>query len=958
MYSMMMKNNKMEHVIVGEKKKKTNEDGLLNLVFSWSPNDILNNNLYKNKVTRIPDTFSSTAEYLNSFKLPLIEETRADFCSGLESIAESPASEIKAIWIAKGHKAPKELHYKITIKPVTDLYNPGGYYDPESGDVFALSNVRPRNVGDLIRPGQNIIFAYVDLASEDEPSILITPSEELNRSELLSKEKNTRLFATFVMNLTTNKRIWKALHPCPQSPNLGLLENLLQHNPSVSQTVTCSSLSTMQGDNEDCSVCISEEVSKVRKSTVLDIIRSFRLDKSQTNAVLSSISMAKCPHQKNNVKLIWGPPGTGKTKTVASLLFALLKLKCRILTCAPTNIAVLQVAKRLVNIFLGSVRKYDTYGLGDIVLYGNEKRMKIDEHEELVDVFLQYRINILEKCLGHLTGWKYNLDSMICLLEDPRQQYNTYLGGDKSNDDDTEDTVADGDSVNPESSKKTKNKKKNKKKMKDIINESLTGQQIEQEKESCMTFEEFVLKKFRSVSLKLVFCAKNLYTHLPTLAIPSDVVVQMIQLINLLETLEKSKESFQFADLMIKKIELYSILKELLNRFPRPKIEGSLRDFCLGNARLIFCTASGSIKMQSPVEMVVIDEAAQLKECESAIPLQIPGVRNALLIGDDRQLPAMVQSKVSANVNFGRSLFQRLASLGKKKHLLKIQYRMHPTISSFPNRKFYANSIVNASNVKLRSYTRKFLKGNMYSSYTFINVSTGMEDFSKGHSPRNLAEAEVVNQIIGKLYSYHCNTKTAISVGVISPYKGQVGLLEETFGKKYAGRKGNGFTVNVRSVDGFQGGEEDIIIISTVRCNGNGSVGFLSNHQRTNVALTRARYCLWIVGSGSTLARSGTVWQKLVSDAKMRGCFYNADEAAEFKQASKPALIKSSRTPSKLDPAESLSSQLANISLNDNQVKLNPFLKDNKVSRLKRGGGITCNGVKEGRLEWRQLQTK
>ncbi|KAH9606724.1 hypothetical protein KSS87_003788 [Heliosperma pusillum] len=935
MYSLT---SKMEYVIVEEKKKK--EEGLLDMVFSWSLKDILNNNLYKHKVTQIPDTFSSTAEYLISFKLPLIEETRADFCSGLESIAESPASEISTIRIAKGHKPPKELHYKITIKPVTDLYNPGGYYDPQSGDVFALSNVRPRNVGDLVRPGRDIIFAFVELASQDEPFISITPSEELNRSKLLSKDKKMRLFATFVMNLTTNTRIWKALHPNPKSPNMGLIENLLQHDPS--------------GDNEDCSVCISEELSKVRKSTVLGIIRSFRLDESQTNAVLSSICMAKCLHQKNNVKLIWGPPGTGKTKTVASLLFVLLKLNCRVLTCAPTNIAVLQVAERLVKIFLGSVGKYDTYGLGDIVLYGNGERMKIDEHAELVDVFLQYRVEILEKCLAHLTGWKFNLDSMICLLEDPRQQYNTYLGGDKRYGDDTEDTAVDSNAVNWEPSK---NKKKNKKKMKDIINQSLIGNKIiKQQKESCNKFEEFVLINFRSVSLKLVSCAKNLYTHLPTLAIPSYVVERMIQLINLLKTLEKSKGSFQFADMMMKKSELLSILKELLKQFPRPKIKGSLRKFCLENARLIFCTASGSIKMQAPVEMVVIDEAAQLKECESAIPLQLPGVRNALLIGDDRQLPAMVQSKLSGNVNFGRSLFQRLASLGKKKHLLNIQYRMHPTISSFPNRKFYENSIVDASNVKLRSYTRKFLKGNMYSSYSFINVSTGKEDFSKGHSPRNVEEAAVVNQIIGKLYSYHCNTKTAISVGVISPYKGQVGLMHEKFGKKYAARTGNGFTVNVRSVDGFQGGEEDIIIISTVRCNGNGSVGFLYNHQRTNVALTRARYCLWIVGSGSTLANSGTVWQDLVSDAKMRGCFYNADEAAEFKHASKTAMIKTSLIPYNLDPAESLSRQLANISLDDSQVKLKPFInvQENKVSRLKKGR-ITGNGASEGKLEWRQL---
>jgi superfamily I DNA and/or RNA helicase len=88
------------------------------------------------------------------------------------------------------------------------------------------------------------------------------------------------------------------------------------------------------------------------------------------------------------------------------------------------------------------------------------------------------------------------------------------------------------------------------------------------------------------------------------------------------------------------------------------------------------------------------------------------------------------------------------------------------------------------------------------------------------------------------------NTKKNVSIGVISPYKAQVSAIEERV-RKYS-KSGSGFSVSVRSVDGFQGGEDDVIIISTVRCNGNGSVGFLSNRQRANVALTRARYYLYI----------------------------------------------------------------------------------------------------------------
>ncbi|KAJ0961679.1 hypothetical protein J5N97_000697 [Dioscorea zingiberensis] len=293
--------------------------------------------------------------------------------------------------------------------------------------------------------------------------------------------------------------------------------------------------------------------------------------------------------------------------------------------------------------------------------------------------------------------------------------------------------------------------------------------------------------------------------------------------------------------------ECTNTLKSLPMEFSVPINKYALMNFCLENACLIFCTASTSSKLHDvagtrPLELLVIDEAAQLKECESAIPLQLSGLRHAILVGDERQLPAMVQSKIAASADFGRSLFGRLAKLGHKKHLLNVQYRMHPSISLFPKREFYSNQVVDGPNVKERSYER----------------------FSR----KNMVEVAVVSGIVASLYKEFIGTKKKVSIGVISPYKAQVYEIQDIL-RKYTETCDTGFSVSVRSVDGFQGGEEDVIIISTVRC-----------------------IAFWVLGNASTLIASDTVWKKLVLDAKKRNCFYNADEDSNLAQAITAALLE------------------------------------------------------------------
>ncbi|KAL5722954.1 hypothetical protein ACHQM5_006408 [Ranunculus cassubicifolius] len=203
--------------------------------------------------------------------------------------------------------------------------------------------------------------------------------------------------------------------------------------------------------------------------------------------------------------------------------------------------------------------------------------------------------------------------------------------------------------------------------------------------------------------------------------------------------------------------ECHEVLELLRKEFSLPNyfFKPSIGEFCLAHARLIFCTASSSAKLNegnTPVDLLVIDEAAQLKECESAIPLQLPWVRHAILIGDERQLPAMVKSKLSEKAGFGMSLFERLVSLGHKKHLLNIQYRMHPSISLFPNTEFYGKKILDAQNVNEESYKKDLLQGNMYGSYSIINVSYGKEEFDDAFSKRNMTEVYVVSDMVAKLH--------------------------------------------------------------------------------------------------------------------------------------------------------------------------------------------------------------
>ncbi|KAF8651806.1 hypothetical protein HU200_063328 [Digitaria exilis] len=821
-----------------DREMAEDKSDLGDIVLSWSVQDIMDDDLYKGQVEKIPFSFNSLDHYLKSFVGPLIEETRSDLCSCLELIAEAPSSKIISMEVAG-----KSGLYFMDV----DFWDNGAGFTTEcytarNGDIFILSSLKPEAVDDFNRYGLTYCLAMVTEVSmndEYQKGFRVKVAKDIS----FEKDLNRFRHAIFVTNIMTSIRIWKAI----------CFDTCMNNN----FTIIKSLLAPRNMGEDVCSVCVKKD--DYCLALFQEQLQSVNLNQAQVDAVESIISAVQCGHL-NLTKLIWGPPGTGKTKTVSAILWALACVKCRTLTCAPTNVAVVGVCTRfLQNLkdFNKQIEKNDIpRSLGDVLLLGNKYNMDITE--ELQEVFLDYRADELLECFSSLSGWRYTISSTISFFEDCGSRYDMLLEDDGSS--------------------------------------------------NSLCFLDFLKKQFDVVARAVKKCMMTLWTHLPEKCFSCDVVSNITMLLALLERIaallcngdltdEGVKRAFGF---LSTEISVYAqrtsfiekeldearslclkLLKDLQGSLNLPigRDRNWIQNYCMRNATLIFCTTSSSYRLHNaeiaPLDVLIVDEAAQVRECELVIPLRLRWLKHVVLVGDDCQLRPLVRSQVCKEVGFGISLFERLVVLNFEKHLLNIQYRMNPCISLFPNTQFYERKILDGPNV-CSSYNKDYT-GLPFGSYAFINITDGREEKEgAGNSWRNLVEVAVVLHLIQTIFKSWTKTGQRISIGVISPYSSQVSAIKDKLGKKYD--TCDGFQVRVKSVDGFQGEEDDIIILSTVRSNRRGVVGFLSDNQRTNVAITRARHCLWILGNANTLYESGTVWKDLVADAQRRKCIFNATD--------------------------------------------------------------------------------
>jgi ATP-dependent RNA/DNA helicase IGHMBP2 len=275
---------------------------------------------------------------------------------------------------------------------------------------------------------------------------------------------------------------------------------------------------------------------------------------------------------------------------------------------------------------------------------------------------------------------------------------------------------------------------------------------------------------------------------------------------------------------------------------------------------VIACTLVGAASRQmrhKQFTTVFIDEAAQALEPACWIP--ITRADRVIFAGDHFQLPPTIKSKIADTKGLGTTLFEKCMAFNEVGVLLDTQYRMHQDIMQFSSTSFYGNQLKAAAAVAQRRLSENEQSPLLHTAFDFID--TAGCGFNEVLNPESLStsnpeEAVVLLKHLSMLLEAlnFEEKKEKISVGIISPYKEQIECLNQLL-PEYPVLEPYLKQIAIKTVDGFQGQEKDIIYISLVRSNDAGEIGFLSDTRRMNVALTRARKKLVVIGDSATLAR-------------------------------------------------------------------------------------------------------
>nr|PNR29132.1 hypothetical protein PHYPA_027824 [Physcomitrium patens] len=277
------------------------------------------------------------------------------------------------------------------------------------------------------------------------------------------------------------------------------------------------------------------------------------------------------------------------------------------------------------------------------------------------------------------------------------------------------------------------------------------------------------------------------------------------------------------------------------------------------------CVGAGDPRLANfRFRQVLVDESTQATEPECLIPLVL-GAKQLVLVGDHCQLGPVIMCKKAARAGLAQSLFERLVLLGVKPIRLQVQYRMHPSLSEFPSNSFYEGTLQNGVTTSDRMLSQIDFPWPVPNRPMFFYVQMGQEEISaSGTSYLNRGEAGNVEKIVTTFLK---SGVVPSQIGVITPYEGQRAYIVNNMARNGSLRQQLYKEIEVASVDSFQGREKDFIILSCVRSNEHQGIGFLNDPRRLNVALTRARFGVVILGNPKVLSKQ-PLWNTLLTHYK------------------------------------------------------------------------------------------
>lgn len=314
-------------------------------------------------------------------------------------------------------------------------------------------------------------------------------------------------------------------------------------------------------------------------------------------------------------------------------------------------------------------------------------------------------------------------------------------------------------------------------------------------------------------------------------------------------------------------------------------LEDFIVDEELKNSQVIACTpvvASSRYLRSKQFNTLFFDEASQSLEPMTWIPLL--KCNRVIFAGDHFQLPPVVKSREAEKGGLKITLLERCMKQEDISVLLNIQYRMHNAIMGFSNKVFYNNELVADITVKETVLQANEESDLLSKPIDFIDTAgCGFDEKQNEEtlSLYNVPEADIIWKhlnLLAEEYKNSGNDIAKLSIGIIAPYKSQIETLQDQFHDNVMSEELKKI-ISIKTIDGFQGEERDIIYISFVRSNDKGEIGFLSDVRRTNVALTRARKKLVMIGDSATLA-ANDFYKNLIDYCEEQNCYRSAWEFA------------------------------------------------------------------------------